>query len=416
MTGAGSRPPASVPAPTIVLVATNIGQNFGGEAIKAWQYAHYLKSAGHRLLIISHDRCRGELEAAFDARDYRLIPDDRAMLFLWRTRPLRPLMSFYFHWQVRRLIRRERLDPDSHILHYIAPISPVAVRLPPGGYRVVMGPLSGNIYYPPAFRARMGGRDRMRAGMHRITQWLAGRIFGDKKRADVILNSGYERTRASLAIAGCRPERIIDVADAGLGPALSQRPRIRHEGPNFRFVSIGRLIDVKATDLAIRAVGRADERVTLDIWGKGSEQARLEALTRALGLGDRVAFRGWLAHGDLAGACAGHRGFVFPSLADSNGIVMQEAMMLGLPVIALDWGGPAMLADDESAIYIAPDSEAQVIAELARAMDRLATDGAFADRISARARAIAETQFPWEVVAKSWEAAYRRLRPGTHRA
>ena len=51
-------------ARTIVLVASNIGQNFGGEAIKAWQYAHHLKAAGHPLLIISHERCRGEVEAA----------------------------------------------------------------------------------------------------------------------------------------------------------------------------------------------------------------------------------------------------------------------------------------------------------------------------------------------------------------
>ena len=195
----------------IVLIASNIGQNFGGEAIKAWQYAHHLKATGYTILIISHDRCRSEVEAAFAPEEYRLIPDDRTMLFLWRTRPLRSVMSLYFHWKVRRLIWREGLDPSACLLHYIAPISPVAVRLPPRGFPVVMGPLSGNIYYPPAFQTRMGRSDRMREQLHSVTQWLMGRIFGDKKRADVILNSGYERTRTSLRISGCRDERIIDV-------------------------------------------------------------------------------------------------------------------------------------------------------------------------------------------------------------
>ena len=209
-----------------------------------------------------------------------------------------------------------RASTETHILHYVAPISPVAVRLPPHGFQVVMGPLSGNIYYPPAFNTRMGRRDRIRKRLHGVTQWLMGRIFGDKKRADVILNSGYERTRSSLRIAGCREEQFIDVIDAGIGPQLSRQPRIQHQERNTSFITIGRLIDVKAIDLAIRALAQTDPSITLDIRGKGEKQAWLEALTRDLGLENRVAFRGWLAHKDLAKACAPHRGFVFPSLAD----------------------------------------------------------------------------------------------------
>lgn len=148
------------------------------------------------------------------------------MLFLWRTPPLRQLMGLYFHWLVNRLIRREGLDPARHILHFIAPISPVAVRLPPSGYKVVMGPLSGNIYYPPAFQARMGIGDRIRTRLHGIAQSVMGRIFGDKKRADVILNSGYERTRTSLRVAGCRDDHMIDVVDAGVNGAFVRQTRL----------------------------------------------------------------------------------------------------------------------------------------------------------------------------------------------
>ncbi|MEL6486447.1 MAG: hypothetical protein AAFQ13_04790 [Pseudomonadota bacterium] len=48
--------PPSTDTPTIVLIATNIGQNFGGEAIKAWQYAHHLKARDYPILTISHER------------------------------------------------------------------------------------------------------------------------------------------------------------------------------------------------------------------------------------------------------------------------------------------------------------------------------------------------------------------------
>jgi hypothetical protein len=46
------------PPPGIVLVATNFGQTFGGEAIKVRQYAHHLRAAGHPLPLVSHERGR----------------------------------------------------------------------------------------------------------------------------------------------------------------------------------------------------------------------------------------------------------------------------------------------------------------------------------------------------------------------
>lgn len=390
----------------IVLIASNFGQNFGGEAIKAWQYAKFLKKAGYQLLIISHERCRDEIAAEFQSDDYRLIFDDWITMVLWKT-PLRIFMSFYFHWLVRNVIRRENLDPDGHILHYIAPISPVAVRLPPKGFQVVMGPLSGNIYYPPAFKGRMSFKDRLREQLHKSSQWLMGKVFGDKRRANTILNSGYERTRESLLIAGCRDDQFLDVVDSGVSENIASTVRFRHADDNFRFVCIGRLVDVKAFDLAIRAVAKVDPRITLDIYGVGNQREMLEQLSVELGLEGRVKFCGWLEHDKLVETCRNYRGFVFPSLADSNGIVVQEAMMLGLPAVMLRWGGPAMLADDESAIYIDPNSEEHVIAEMARGMERLATDGEFAENLAVRARNIAEARFTWDAVAASWENSYR---------
>lgn len=400
------------PSKTIVLVSTNISEKFGGEAIKAWQYAKHLEASGHDFLIISHGRCQGELEGGFAPRHWRVIPDSGFQIFLWKSLIFRNLLGLHFHWAVRRLIQAEGLDPASHILHFIAPISPVALRLAPRGYDVVMGPLTGNIYYPPAFSARMSLRDRLRERLHAVTQRILGVLFPEKRRARVLLISGYERTKVSLRLAGADDSQFVDVVDSGVAGYLAERPRLTHTGENFNFICIGRLIDVKAFDLAIKALPRTDARVHLHIYGTGRALPFLQSLTQELGLEARVTFHGWIDHDQMAEAYAGKRGFIFPSLGDSNGIVVQEAMMLGLPVVTLRWGGPAMLADDESAIYIEPDSEAHIVAELARAMDRLATDGAYADGLAARAREIAETRFGWPAVASSWEQAYVETKTG----
>lgn len=390
---------------TIVLVSANVGQNFGGEAIKAWQYAKYLRAAGYEVLIIAHERSRSEVEAEFAPNTYRLIADDRLTMLMWKT-PLRVFMNFYFHWLVRRVLKREKLDPSTHILHYIAPISPVAVRLQLRNFRTVMGPLSGNIYYPPAFRARMSRRDKLRERLHTISQRVMGAVFGDKRKADALLVSGYERTHESLKIAGCRQEQFIDVVDSGVNETFRRKPRIQHVGENRRFFCIGRLIDYKGYDLAIKALAKTHPETRLDIYGNGEKRSELEKLVADLGLTEKVKFHGWVANDKLISLYPDYRAYIFPSLAEANGIVMQEAMMLGTPVITLRWGGPAMLADDQSAVYIDPKTEEHVVTELALAMDRLATDGSFAEELSSNARTLAEANFTWDAVAASWEKAY----------
>jgi glycosyltransferase involved in cell wall biosynthesis len=64
--------------------------------------------------------------------------------------------------------------------------------------------------------------------------------------------------------------------------------------------------------------------------------------------------------------------FVLPSLREVGGIVLLEAMAVGLPVIAADWGGPAIHVADATGIRVPPASRDGFIRGLADAMLRLA--------------------------------------------
>jgi glycosyltransferase involved in cell wall biosynthesis len=103
---------------------------------------------------------------------------------------------------------------------------------------------------------------------------------------------------------------------------------------------------------------------------------------------------------------AHYRGYLVPSLAEANGIVVQEAMMAGLPVVCLKWGGPAMLADENSAILIDPQSRDQVVREIAAALDRLAIDPDHANFLAKNARETAERRYRWYSVIEEWRQAY----------
>lgn len=378
----------------------------GGEAIKAYQYFDYLLKSGHDAYLLTHSRCRAGLRGAFPEDRLLFVEEDAWQTLFWRTWLFRFLVPLYFHRAAPRIIRV--FDPDDTVVHYLCPVSPVQPRFPPAGYDVVMGPFTGAIYFPPGFHRRMPFSGKLKQRVHTLSQRLFGHVFGDKKAARVVLASGYERTRQSLLAAGCRPERLRDVVDAGVSASISEQDRARHAGENLSFICSGRLVNHKGVDLAIRAVAQTEAPVRLTICGDGPERSNLERLAEELGVSGRVQFLGWLERQDLLDKLRAHRGYLFPSLAEANGIVMQEAMMAGIPVITLRWGGPRHLADDESAVYVEPTDEKTVVEGLARAMDRLAVDGELADDLSAKARTIAQTRYRWPDVGASWAEAYRR--------
>ncbi|WP_282063795.1 glycosyltransferase family 4 protein [Roseobacter litoralis] len=394
--------------PSVILISERFGHIGGGEAIKAQQYADFLLSKGYPLKVITAERSKTELGADIPAENLILIPDTAFQKFLWRVRLLRNLLGLYFQIRARQMVIKHATPGTETILHYISPVSPVELRFPPTGYHTVFGPLTGNIYYPPGFRYRMTFKNKLRERLHGLAQRFFGRVMGNKRNVDVFLVSGYERTRASLRMAGCRDDQMIDVVDSGVSDKLASLPRVTHAGENTKFLCAARFVDYKGVDLAIQAVAAADPRVTLSIYGDGELKASLQALVTDLDLKDRVTFHGWIHNDDLIARFSKYRGYIMPSLAEANGIIMQETMMAGLPVVTFRWGGPGMLADDDAALYIAPHDAPRAVQDIAAAMTRLAHDGAYAEALSQKARKIAESRFTWQAAATSWLKAYER--------
>ena len=388
----------------VVLIAPNASLRLGGEAIKAFQYFEWLLDSGYDAHLVTHDRNESELRARFDQSRLQFVRDDAMFRGMWKSRVLRFGVNSLFHLRARRLI--QQFDASQTVLHYLCPISPVEPRYAPPGYRVIIGPLSGNITYPRAFRRRLPVNRWLKLGFYHSVQRALSPMLGDRRRADRLLVSGGARTVQALRWAGCRDEQMHHVVDSGVRADLADQPVARHHGTLGEFVSLGRLIDLKAVDLSIRALARTPDTVRLTIYGEGPVKARLIALAEELGVADRVTFGGWLGHADVPDRLRQYRGLIFPSLAESNGIVAQEAMLLGVALVALRWGGPADLADDGTAILIDPRDEETVVAGLAAAMLDLAENPERADAIAQAARAVAEQRFPWSAVGQSWAAHY----------
>lgn len=208
---------------------------------------------------------------------------------------------------------------------------------------------------------------------------------------------------ASLAELGIARERIgrwdrgVDLTR--FSPAKRTAPRERDE---LTVLYAGRLTAEKGADLLADAFLRAharEPRLRLALAGGGPEQETLRAR-----LGDRARFLGWLDGDALAHAYADADLFLFASETDTFGQVILEAQASGLPVIAVDAGGPRELIEHTRSGWLCPP-DADL---LAAALVDLARRPALRARLSA---AGAEA-----VSHRSWSGALRQLADGYRRA
>jgi glycosyltransferase involved in cell wall biosynthesis len=146
---------------------------------------------------------------------------------------------------------------------------------------------------------------------------------------------------------------------------------------------------VHSAILAFAHVLRRIPDAQFTIVGSGPEEDRLRTMAGTHHLGDKVRFISWLPQQELFDLYSSHDLFVFPSVHDSGGMVVIEAMSHGLPVICLDLGGPQYAVTRESGIVIKSGglnteqvavAMADEISKLAVAPDRLSilSEGAIA--------------------------------------
>lgn len=151
-------------------------------------------------------------------------------------------------------------------------------------------------------------------------------------------------------------------------------------------VYVGRVAFEKNIDLLLRVVVRLRLRhpdVLLIIAGEGPALVHLKRSCRELGISDNVHFVGYLKRGeDLWDCYAAGQAFVFASTTETQGLVLLEAMALGVPVV----GVPALGARD---VLIEGEGALTTPAELGpftATVQRLLEDKSLQREMSERAR------------------------------
>jgi glycosyltransferase involved in cell wall biosynthesis len=199
---------------------------------------------------------------------------------------------------------------------------------------------------------------------------------GDPLLAEKIATARWIRTstraaRRELLARGARPEQVLLIRRGlpSLPPARSHenlQPATAPEARPLHLLSVGRLVPKKGFHRQLDIYAALAQRGTpfhATVIGDGPERARLAARAAALGLHDRVTFRGAAPNTEILAALATTDLFLFTGViaADGNrdGLpnAVAEAMAASVPVLAHDLPGVAEAIRDGETGALLPSLE-----------------------------------------------------------
>lgn len=196
--------------------------------------------------------------------------------------------------------------------------------------------------------------------------------------------------------------------DQVLAPSVGFDPdRLPTDVPSRNeIVSVGRLLDWKGFHLGLRAFARMPDRdLRYTIVGDGPARSSLTGLARQLGIEHRVQFTGRLDPDETIRRIGGSKMLIHPSFHDSGGFVVVEALAQGVPVLTLDIGGPAFLAQS-GGVAVSTTPAINLVDRMSEAMSAMLTER---NRWSEAARRRAEETLAWERIVDVYDGIYRRI-------
>lgn len=105
-------------------------------------------------------------------------------------------------------------------------------------------------------------------------------------------------------------------------------------------ISVGRLVERKGYKYLIEAISMiGDQDVEALIIGSGPLREKLEKKAEEVGVSDRVHFLGYVEEAEKFQYLDNADIYVLSSVHEGFGIVLQEAMQVGLPIVATNNGG-----------------------------------------------------------------------------
>lgn len=405
----------------ILLSAYQCGPGMGSVSQIGWEWYSRLSEVAS-VTLVTHVRNRKCLESAgaplpgtdviyidtewFAGPLYRLasrsFPKSQHAVYLLSS------ADFYlFDAMALKELKKRRGEWD--LTHAVTPVSPVAAtRLYRLGIPLIVGPWNGGLASPEAFSGLMKQDSSWVYSVRHLGK-LLDRIFGSSRKAALILSAtrATDETLPRNATTLRMLENGVDLerfrSSTWTAPPSATNP--------LKLLFVGRLLPFKGVSLLLEALSRVclEMPVSLRIVGGGPLRGDLELRTQELKLSTLVTFMGHLPLDEVAEEMRNAHVFCLPSIRESGGGVLLEAAASGLPIVAVNYGGPAEIVNEDMGHLVSADGPAQLIDGLVETFRNIARNPEQWRQRGQNGRRRAEKEYGWEARMKSALDIYRQV-------
>ena len=403
----------------ILLIAYQCGPGMGSVSQIGWEWFSRL-SQTNPVTLVTHIRNRLAIEQA------GLVSENNEIIYIdteWFAGPLYRLAKRLFprsehsvflvssldyfvfdaaaFFQIKKL---KNVGGDWDVVHRTTPVTTAAPTwLGRLGMPLILGPLNSGLSDPKGFEKIM----------NQESSWLIrfrefGKMFdsliGSSKRAACILVAS-KATMESIPVRYREKCRVMIENGVELNrfkPTPWPNPPTLINPLQILFV--GRLIPLKALDLLIEAVSRLSRSgvlVELSVVGDGPMRSEWEDKVRGLNLNKSIRFAGNRSLEEVSEYMQRCHVFCLPSVRESGGAVLLEAMASARPVIAMNFGGPGELVDLDVGELIELRSPEQVTMDLVDCLSRVITNPEDWSLRGEVGRIRVESLYSWEAKVNS---------------
>ncbi|MSU58392.1 MAG: glycosyltransferase [Pedosphaera sp.] len=374
----------------------------GSEPEVGWQWALQI-ARFHDVVVLTRENNRANIEAELQRLGGKqpvpqFVYHDRSHPVLDMKKKTRAVKWYYLLWQrsaheiVTQLHAVHRFDLMHHVTF-------AGFRYPTAiwghGVPTIWGPIGGiesvrpallPWHHPPSLIVEL------LRGLNNFVQAAPFQVLGKRAGVTTKILASTRDMQATFQRLGYASDLMPTI-----GLHVKELPHPAHApgAGALRLLFVGNLITLKGVDLALDALAASGTNATLTLYGSGNFQASAEQRVRRLGLADRVFFKGRLPRAEILNVYRDYDVFLFPSLHDTGGYALIEAMLNELPAICLDCGGPAVAVRADCGILIPLGSRASVVAGLAAAIRRYDADRELVAAHGRAARQVVEADYDW---------------------
>lgn len=196
----------------------------------------------------------------------------------------------------------------------------------------IFGPVGGGQSTPPALK-----HYEKRPIIEKVREIInKSRAFSGKyKKFDKVYAINKETADIISKAMGKPCERLFELALADEFKQLDVPPK---KNATVQVVFVGRLIEKKGLMLLLDVIRNIRDKsdFCLSIYGDGPLCGDIEKYIKANKLDKKVRLMGAIEHTEISGAYMNGDIFIMPSLRETSGNVLIEAMAHKMPIIALD--------------------------------------------------------------------------------